>query len=71
MQSNIIIDNLKNQYSEITVLNRMKYICDNERCSAADEELNKFFFDYSHHTIIGAKYFGQKVDEIDWLKNLY
>lgn len=71
MQSNIIIDNLKNEYSEITVLNRMKYICDNERCSAADEELNKFFFDYSHHTIIGAKYFGQKVDEIDWLKNLY
>ena len=44
----------------ISVLDRMQYICDPEAasCFAVDTDLNKFFFDYGHHTLKGAEYFG-------------
>ncbi len=51
-------------------LNRMDYVCNNETkiCSAVEQNLSKNYYDRGHHTLSGAKFFSQRVDEIDWLK---
>ncbi len=66
------IDALKRRYPSIVVLDRMGYVCDDleETCFAVDTELNKFFYDYGHHTLQGARFFGARVDEIGWLSEL-
>lgn len=50
-------------------MDRMNYICHSteEICFAVDPMLNKFFFDYGHHTISGAEFFGDRVDKLGWL----
>jgi len=64
-----LFSDLERSSSTITVLDRMQYICDASAasCYAVDANLNKFFYDYGHHTIKGAEFFGGIIDEIDWL----
>jgi len=56
----------------VTILDKMDYICsDSDKlCYAIDEEYRKYFFDYGHHTLDGAKFFGKRVDATGWLENL-
>lgn len=51
------------------VLDRIGYVCDGEaeRCHAVSGDLGKYFYDYGHHTLLGAEAFGQRVDQVDWL----
>jgi hypothetical protein len=50
----------------------MEYICESGigYCYAVDDKLNKLFYDYGHHSIGGAAFFGKRVDDINWLKDL-
>ena len=43
----------------ITLLDRMDYICQNDRkiCQAVQKDLTKNFYDYGHHTLDGARFF--------------
>lgn len=53
----------------IKFLDRMDYVCPGAliQCAGMDKSGNKLFYDYGHHTLFGAHYFGRIVDEIDWL----
>lgn len=56
----------------VPVLDRMDYICSDADmiCYAIGEKLKKYFFDYGHHTLEGAKIFGARVDSIGWLDEI-
>tara|TARA_B100001057_G_C22847771_1_gene949759 strand:+ start:197 stop:2155 length:1959 start_codon:yes stop_codon:yes gene_type:complete len=54
----------------IKYLNRLDYACNtNEQvCDAVTPEGDIIFFDYSHTTMKGAKYFGSKIASDNWLE---
>lgn len=56
----------------VPLLDRMDYVCDAaaKRCFALDVRYTKYFYDYGHHTLAGAAFFGARVDEIGWLSPL-
>jgi len=54
---------LKKEYG-VTVLDRMDYVCGSGECEVVSENLGKYFFDKGHHTLLGAAYFGRRVDEL-------
>jgi peptidoglycan/LPS O-acetylase OafA/YrhL len=41
---------------------------DNEICYGANKNGMKLHYDYGHYTLEGAKFFGEKIFEINWLK---
>lgn len=57
-------------FPNVTLLDRMDYICQSELklCSGVNESLEKLFYDYGHHTLAGARYFGAEVSRINWLE---
>ncbi|MBU2880298.1 acyltransferase family protein [Aliiglaciecola lipolytica] len=70
---NNMIDNLrKNRFEDLIILDRMSYIVSEDTSTyfAIDENLSKFTYDDSHHTIEGAEFYGGRVDEINWLQPL-
>lgn len=71
-EANSLITGLGSQYSQLTVLDRMDYVCDDalKACFAISEEFEKFFYDYGHHTVAGAKFFGRRVDKVKWLADI-
>ena len=40
----------------------------NKECDYLDKDGHKIFFDYGHYTEYGARHFGKKIYEINWLK---
>jgi SGNH domain (fused to AT3 domains) len=56
----------------IPVLDRMDYVCDraNELCFGVNGDIEKLFYDYGHHTLAGAKFFGKRLDHLGWLRSL-
>lgn len=70
--SDIAIENTKNKYKDIIVLDRMDYICDEgtERCFGINKSLEKFFYDHCHQSVEGSIFFGKRVDQIGWLEAL-
>jgi hypothetical protein len=66
--SDVRINRLVGQFPEIIVLDRMDYVCDRTAvtCFGADAQLNKYFYDYGHHTLVGSTYFARRIDEIGW-----
>ena len=58
-----------NDREDILILDRMDYVCDvdEQSCFAIDERLNKYFYDYGHHTLSGAQFFAMEVDQENWL----
>ena len=50
-------------------LNKEDYLCNSSRkeCDYVDEFGNKIFYDYGHYTLEGAKFFGRKIYESNWL----
>ncbi|WP_445360332.1 acyltransferase family protein [Microbulbifer sp. EKSA005] len=69
LKINSEIESIASQF-EVRILDRMDYVCDEERerCFSIGRELDKYFYDYGHHTLKGAEFFGERVDEIDWLE---
>ena len=39
-----------------------------KECDYVDNDGNKLFHDYGHYTKAGAKYFGNKIYQNNWLK---
>jgi len=66
------IDAIEAKYRDVIILDRMEYICDKENkvCHSINVGLEKFFYDYGHHTIAGAAFFGSRVDTLNWLSPL-
>lgn len=54
----------------ILYLNHVELICNNnyQKCDFITPQGFKIFYDYGHYTLEGAKYFGQKIYDINWLK---
>lgn len=63
------IDELGKKFPKIIILDRMDYLCDRSRarCDAVDERLNKYLFDDAHHSHLGKRIFGRKLDRMKWL----
>jgi peptidoglycan/LPS O-acetylase OafA/YrhL len=55
---------------DIVLLDKTDFICDMESktCDGITDEGYKSFFDYGHFTLEGAKYFGRRIHEINWLE---
>lgn len=53
----------------VKVLNQTDYICDVKRneCEGITADGYRIYFDNSHYTLEGAKYFGQKISDYGWL----
>lgn len=71
-QLNKKVDDIALRYQEVVVLDRMDYVCDRtkEVCYAITENYQKLFYDYGHHTLAGAKFFGARIDRVNWLMAL-
>lgn len=69
IQANAEIHRLKDMFPQIIVMNRTEYMCSDadEVCYSANENLQKYYPDYGHHTLVGAEFFAKRVDEINWL----
>ncbi|AZR42383.1 acyltransferase family protein [Marinobacter salarius] len=67
--SNRIISSFKDN---VLILDRMNYVCSapREQCFAINSEYEKFFYDYGHHTLEGAEFFGSRLADVRWLDPL-
>lgn len=54
---------------DIVLLDKTDFICNMESktCDGITNEGYKSFYDYGHFTLEGARYFGQRIHEINWL----
>ena len=52
---------------DITLLNRMDYVCINNRCDVVSNQMGKLFYDNGHHTVQGAQFFAKRVDDLGWI----
>lgn len=68
-KSDKVIDRIQSAHPQVLVLDRMQLICDSdtEACFAINQNLEKYFYDYGHHTTEGAAFFGHRADEIGWV----
>jgi peptidoglycan/LPS O-acetylase OafA/YrhL len=57
---------------DIPVLDRMDYMCDRaiELCYGVNDDIEKLFYDYGHHTLAGARFFAKRLDYLRWLDAL-
>lgn len=71
-QLNIKIDDITMKYKQVIVLDRMDYVCDRSKevCYAITESYQKLFYDYGHHTLEGARFFGSRIERVNWLRAL-
>jgi peptidoglycan/LPS O-acetylase OafA/YrhL len=72
IKGNSNINNIIKNFSKknnLQYLNKEDYMCDisKNECYYADEEGNKLMYDSNHYTASGAKFFGKKIKELDWL----
>jgi hypothetical protein len=72
LQSDEAISTLASAYPALIVLDRMDYTCDAaaQTCFAMDDQYQKYFYDYAHHTMEGIEFFADRIDAIDWLEAL-
>lgn len=68
-KKNELIKNFASQ-KKITYLDTIDYLCDwtNKRCDALDEDKNILHKDTVHLSLKGAKYFGKKIYDTNWLQ---
>ena len=55
---------------KLKYLNREDFMCDvlKNECDYVDKDGNKLLYDYGHYTKYGAKFFGKKIYESNWLQ---
>ena len=66
---NIKVENFaKNK--NLSYLNKEDYMCEvpKSECYYVDENGNKLMYDSNHYSASGAKFFGNRIYELDWLK---
>ncbi|MCG9729206.1 acyltransferase [Shewanella sp. Isolate13] len=63
---------LASRYPDVMLLDRMDYVCNQQDrvCYAIGNDYQKYFYDYGHHTVAGAMFFGGRVDEVKWLESI-
>ena len=56
----------------VDYIDKVSFICseDRTRCDVVDREGNLLYYDYGHWTLEGAKYFGRKMIESGYFRNL-
>ncbi|MEC8230507.1 MAG: acyltransferase family protein [Pseudomonadota bacterium] len=67
---NTEIKTIVDKFENVVVLNRNDYLCDEYQkvCWAVSNNLEKFTYDFTHHTLIGAKHYANIVDSLGWQK---
>ncbi|PKG56449.1 acyltransferase family protein [Shewanella sp. GutDb-MelDb] len=72
LQANMTLIRLGDKYPTVRVLDRMDYVCNKRKqlCYAINDDYQKYFYDYGHHTVAGATFFGERVDEVKWLESI-
>ena len=68
-----INNKIKEKYSDkIKLVNLYSIICSEveETCEIVSDNLSKNFYDYGHFTLNGSKYFGNKIIQSKFYKNL-
>lgn len=72
LKSDQKLKQLADRFDSIVILDRMNYVCDRsaEQCYAINDKLEKYFYDYGHHTLEGARFFAQRIDKVGWLDDL-
>lgn len=70
IDANAEIDRIGALFPDVIVLDRMDYVCSQseQTCYSANDQLEKYFPDYGHHTMAGAAFFSQRIDQTGWLK---
>lgn len=65
------IEGIGQDFSSL-VLDRMDYICSatDKLCYAINDEYQKYLYDYGHHTLEGASFFGSRIDSTKWLEQI-
>lgn len=53
-----------------SIINRMDYVCPDQKCRMVSDSLGKYFFDLGHHTMLGARYFSSVIDSSNILRQL-
>ena len=66
---NLLLKNFSKK-NNITFLNKEDFMCNRvkKKCDYITPEGFKIFYDYGHYTVEGAKYFGKKIYQTNWLK---
>ncbi|MBB4658623.1 hypothetical protein GGQ59_001123 [Parvularcula dongshanensis] len=64
---NLMIEEVSSNFPNVTVLDRMDYICAKQECIGSSPSVEKTFYDYGHHTLSGADIFGRQIDDLAWL----
>lgn len=67
-----LIEKMAGRDGNVISLDRMDYVCNKaqKRCFSINDQFEKYFFDYGHHTLEGAHFFGSRIHEIGWLDDL-
>ncbi len=67
--ANTLIEQIATRRPGVIVVDRMDLVCDSRarKCHGVNDNLDKFFYDYGHHTLEGAEFFGQQIDRSGWL----
>ncbi|GIU46066.1 hypothetical protein TUM4438_21010 [Shewanella sairae] len=71
-KANSTLARVAEKHAGVMLLDRMDYVCNQQEqvCYAIDDDYQKYFYDYGHHTVAGASFFGTRVDEVKWLGNI-
>ena len=67
---NATLGNIRGRYPNVELLDRMTYVCPDRACDAVSPSLNKYFFDYGHHTLEGARAYGEVLHTTEFGKKL-
>jgi hypothetical protein len=55
---------LANKHPDLIIMDRKAYMCDKVRCFSMNDNLQKYYYGYGHHTLIGAQFFARIPDRI-------
>ncbi|MDB2510958.1 acyltransferase [Gammaproteobacteria bacterium] len=69
LSEELLFKKLSNIYN-FQIMDRMDYVCYPKLCNLIDQNYSKLFYDSGHHTLRGAKVFGEVVDELGWVEKI-
>ena len=61
---------IEDEFPQVIFLNRTDYVCPNNYCYGLTPDGQKTFYDYGHHTIAGAKFFGENLSSTKFYSDL-
>ena len=61
---------IENKLTNVIFLDRNDYVCPNNFCYGVTPDGLKTFYDYGHHTLVGAKYFGENLKNTKFYSDL-